>query len=265
MSEPSVTVNIDERGVATLMLNRPQVHNAFDDRLIAGLTHELRELERDAHVRVVVLGGEGKSFSAGADLNWMQRMAKYSEADNIRDAVALANLMRVLDTMSKPTIARVQGAAFGGGVGLVACCDTAIAGSAAVFCLSEVRLGLIPAVISPYVVAAMGQRNARRYFLTAERFDAQEALRIGLVHAVVDPAQLDERLTQMIEELLKGGPRAIAAAKDLIASVANRPVDQTLAEDTAARIAQIRVSAEGQEGTNAFLEKRAAAWVKGKA
>jgi len=264
MSEPSVTVNIDERGVATLMLNRPQVHNAFDDRLIAGLTHELQELERNAHVRVVVLAGAGKSFSAGADLNWMQRMAKYSEADNIRDAVALANLMRVLDTMSKPTIARVQGAAFGGGVGLVACCDMAIAGSAAVFCLSEVRLGLIPAVISPYVVAAMGQHNARRYFLTAERFDAQEALRIGLVHIVVEPAQLDEKLAQMIEELLKGGPRAIAAAKDLIASVANRPVDQALAEDTAARIAQIRVSAEGQEGTNAFLEKRAAAWVKGK-
>ena len=144
MSDQSTVVSIDERGVATLTLNRPQVHNAFDDRLIAGLTHELRGLEHDARVRVVVLAAEGKSFSAGADLNWMQRMAKYSEADNIRDAVALANLMRVLDTMSKPTIARVQGAAFGGGVGLVACCDMACASSAAVFCLSEVRLGLIP-------------------------------------------------------------------------------------------------------------------------
>jgi methylglutaconyl-CoA hydratase len=264
MSDESIAAAIDERGVATLTLNRPEVHNAFDDRLIAGLTYELRRLEQDARVRVVVLAAEGKSFSAGADLNWMQRMAKYSEADNIRDAVALANLMRVLDTMSKPTIARVQGAAFGGGVGLVACCDIACASSAAVFCLSEVRLGLIPAVISPYVIAAMGQRNARRYFLTAERFDADEALRIGLVHSVVEPRELNPTLTQMIDELLKGGPHAIAEAKDLIASVANRPVDQALAEQTAARIARIRVTAEGQEGTNAFLEKRAAAWVKGK-
>jgi methylglutaconyl-CoA hydratase len=264
MSEQLVSVAVDVRGVATLTLNRPQVHNAFDDRLIAALTHELRELEHNAQVRVVVLAAEGKSFSAGADLNWMQRMAKYSEADNIRDAVALANLMRVLDTMSKPTVARVQGAAFGGGVGLVACCDIACASSAAVFCLSEVRLGLIPAVISPYVIAAMGQRNARRYFLTAERFDAQEALRIGLVHTVVEPAQLDATLTQMIDELLKGGPHAIAEAKDLIASVSSRPVDQALAEDTAARIARIRVSSEGQEGTNAFLEKRAPAWTKPK-
>jgi len=264
VSEQSVSVAIDERGVAMLTMNRPQVHNAFDDRLIAGLTHELLELEHNARVRVVVLAAEGKSFSAGADLNWMQRMAKYSEADNIRDAVALANLMRVLDTMSKPTVARVQGAAFGGGVGLVACCDIACASSAAVFCLSEVRLGLIPAVISPYVIAAMGQRNARRYFLTAERFDAQEALRIGLVHMVVEPAQVGSTVMQMIDELLKGGPHSIAEAKDLIASVANRPVDQALAEDTAARIARIRVSAEGQEGTNAFLEKRAPGWVKAK-
>jgi methylglutaconyl-CoA hydratase len=264
MSEQSVSSRIDERGVATLTLNRPQVHNAFDDHLIASLTHELRELEHNVRVRVVVLAAEGKSFSAGADLNWMQRMAKYSEADNIRDAVALANLMRVLDTMSKPTIARVQGAAFGGGVGLVACCDIACASNAAVFCLSEVRLGLIPAVISPYVIAAMGQRNARRYFLTAERFDANEALRIGLVHSVVEPGQLDTSLTQLIDELLKGGPHAIAEAKDLIASVANRPIDQALAENTAARIARIRVSSEGQEGTNAFLEKRAPAWVKTK-
>ena len=264
MSEQSVSSRIDGRGVATLTLNRPQVHNAFDDHLIASLTHELGELEHNARVRVVVLAAEGKSFSAGADLNWMQRMAKYSEADNIRDAVALANLMRVLDTMSKPTIARVQGAAFGGGVGLVACCDIACASSAAVFCLSEVRLGLIPAVISPYVIAAMGKRNARRYFLTAERFDANEALRIGLVHSVVEPGQLDTNLTQLIDELLKGGPHAIAEAKDLIASVANRPVDQALAENTAARIARIRVSLEGQEGTNAFLEKRAPAWVKAK-
>src|SRR5689334_10987047 len=198
MTQPSVSSSIDQRGVATLTLNRPQIHNAFDDQLISALTHELGVLEHDRDVRLVVLAAEGRSFSAGADLNWMQRMAKYSEGDNIRDAVALANLMRVLDTLSKPTIARVQGAAFGGGVGLVACCDIACASSAAVFCLSEVRLGLIPAVISPYVIAAMGQRNARRYFLTAERFDAQQALRIGLVHHVVEPEALDATLSQMI-------------------------------------------------------------------
>jgi methylglutaconyl-CoA hydratase len=219
-------------------------------------------LEHDARVRVVALAAQGRSFSAGADLNWMQRMANYSEADNIRDAVALANLMRVLDTMSKPTIAQVQGAAFGGGVGLVACCDIACASSAAVFCLSEVRLGLIPAVISPYVIAAMGQRNARRYFLTAERFDAHEALRIGLVHSVVEPDALERCVGQLVDELLKGGPRALAEAKDLIAAVSNRPVDQALAEDTAARIARIRVGSEGQEGTNAFLEKRTPSWIK---
>jgi methylglutaconyl-CoA hydratase len=265
MSEKSTVVSTDARGVATLKLNRPQIHNAFDDTLIAELTHELRALDRDHGVRVVVLAAEGKSFSAGADLNWMQRMAKYSEADNIRDAVALASLMRVLDTMSKPTIARVQGAAYGGGVGLVAACDIAIAASGALFCLSEVRLGLIPAVISPYVINAMGQRNARRYFLTAERFDAQTALQIGLVHSVVAPEALDASVGQMIDELLKGGPHAIAEAKDLIAAVANRPVDQALVEDTAARIARVRVSSEGQEGTNAFLQKRAPAWVAPKA
>jgi methylglutaconyl-CoA hydratase len=262
MSEPSVSTTIDARGVATVTLKRPHVHNAFDDQLIAALTHELKTVERDARVRVVVLAGEGRSFSAGADLNWMQRMAKYSEADNIRDAVALANLMRVLDTMSRPTVARVHGAAFGGGVGLVAACDIACAAAEAVFCLSEVRLGLIPAVISPYVIAAMGQRNARRYFLTAERFDAQEALRIGLVHTVVASTQLDAAVMQIVQELLKGGPHALAEAKDLIAAVSNRPVDQALAEDTAARIARIRVTSEGQEGTNAFLEKRAPGWIK---
>src|SRR6476661_6812976 len=211
MDEQSVLQSIDANGVATLTLNRPEVHNAFDDHLIVQLTHKLRELDHHASVRVVVLAAGGKSFSAGADLNWMKRIARYSEAENIRDAVALAGLMRALNTMTKPTIARVQGSAFGGGVGLVACCDIAIAGSAAMFSLSEVRLGLIPAVISPYVIAAMGERNARRYFLTAERFDANEALRIGLVHTMVDPAQLDATLTQMIDELLKGGPRAIAA------------------------------------------------------
>jgi len=265
MDEQSVLQSIDANGVATLTLNRPEVHNAFDDHLIAHLTHKLRDLEHNASVRVVVLAAEGKSFSAGADLNWMKRIARYSEAENLRDAVALAGLMRALNTMTKPTIARVQGSAFGGGVGLVACCDIAIAGSAAVFSLSEVRLGLIPAVISPYVIAAMGERNARRYFLTAERFDAQEALRIGLVHTVVSDGELDAAVSRIVGELLKGGPKAIAASKELIAHVSGRPIDHVLAEETAARIAQIRVSPEGQEGIAAFLDKRAAAWTKPRA
>ena len=264
MDEQSVLQSIDANGVATLTLNRPEVHNAFDDHLIVQLTHKLRELDHHASVRVVVLAAGGKSFSAGADLNWMKRIARYSEAENIRDAVALAGLMRALNTMTKPTIARVQGSAFGGGVGLVACCDIAIAGSAALFSLSEVRLGLIPAVISPYVIAAMGERNARRYFLTAERFDAQEALRVGLVHSVVTDGELDAAVSRIVGELLNGGPKAIAASKELIAHVIGRPIDHVLAEETATRIAQIRVSPEGQEGIAAFLDKRAAAWTKTK-
>jgi methylglutaconyl-CoA hydratase len=258
----TVQINIDPRGVATLTINRPEVHNAFDDRLIAEITGKLRELDREHAIRVVVLSANGKSFSAGADLNWMKRMARYSEAENLRDAVSLASLMHVLNDMAKPTVARVNGSAFGGGVGLVAGCDIAIAAKSAVFSLSEVRLGLIPAVISPFVVAAIGQRQARRYFLTAERFDADEALRIGLVHRVVEDAELDAAVAAVVEELLKGGPRAQAAAKDLIASVSNRPIDQRILEDTAARIARIRVSPEGEEGIAAFLEKRAPVWTK---
>jgi len=265
MSEQSVLQTIDPNGVATLTLNRPDVHNAFDDHLIAQLTHGLRELDHNVSVRAVMLAAEGKSFSAGADLNWMRRVARYSEAENLRDAVGLAGLMRTLNTMTKPTLARVQGSAFGGGVGLVACCDIAIASSVAVFSLSEVRLGLIPAVISPYVIAAIGERNARRYFLTAERFDAQEALRIGLVHSVVGDGELDAAVARVQGELLKGGPKAIAAAKDLIAHVTGHPIDHVLAEETASRISQIRVSPEGQEGIAAFLDKRAPSWTKPKA
>jgi methylglutaconyl-CoA hydratase len=262
MDHQAVLQSIDANGVATLTLNRPEVHNAFDDHLIVQLTQKLRDVDHNGSVRAVVLAAAGKSFSAGADLNWMKRIARYSEAENIRDAVGLAGLMRTLNTMTKPTIARVQGSAFGGGVGLVACCDIAIADRVAVFSLSEVRLGLIPAVISPYVIGAMGERNARRYFLTAERFDAQEALRIGLVHAVVGDGELDGAVSRIVGELLKGGPKAIAASKDLIAHVTGRPIDHVLAEETAARIAQIRVSPEGQEGIAAFLDKRAPSWTK---
>jgi len=258
----AVDVSLSSIGIATITLDRPEVHNAFDDHLIAELMHRLREADHNAAVRAVVLAARGKSFSAGADLNWMKRVARYSEAENIRDAVALASLMRTLDAMSKPTVARVQGAAYGGGVGLVACCDIALAGMAATFSLSEVRLGLIPAVISPYVIAAIGSRNARRYFLTAERFDAREALRIGLVHGAVDDADLDGAVERILAELVRGGPKAIAAAKDLIAHVSDRRIDQALAEETAARIANIRVSPEGQEGIAAFLDKRPPNWSK---
>lgn len=256
------SVRVQSRGgVATLTLNRPDVHNAFDDHLIVALTARLRELDTDAGVRVVVLAANGKSFSAGADLNWMKRMAAYSEAENLRDAVALADLMHTLSAMSKPTIARVQGPAYGGGVGLVACCDIAVGTPAAAFSLSEVRLGLIPAVISPHVVAAIGERQARRYFLTAERFDAAQAQRIGLLHEVVEEAQLDAAVDALVAQLLKGGPKSQTAAKKLIEAVTNRPIDRALVEDTAERIARIRVTAEGREGVAAFLEKRTPGWV----
>lgn len=249
-----------DQGIATIRLNRPDVHNAFDDALIAQLTAELQRLDALAGTRVIVLAANGKSFSAGADLNWMKRMAKYSEEENLRDARALANLMRTLHGTRKPTIARVNGAAFGGGVGLVACCDIAIAAKEALFCLSEVRLGMIPSVISPYVVAAIGERAARRYFLTAERFDADEAKRVGLVQGVVPAAQLDEAVSAMASHLLKAGPNALAEAKRLITDVSHRPVDDALVEDTAQRIAALRVSPEGREGIAAFLEKRPPNW-----
>jgi methylglutaconyl-CoA hydratase len=262
MTAEIVRQSVADNGCARLTLNRPEVHNAFDDRLIALLTQLLRALEADPKVRVVVLAAEGMSYSAGADLNWMKRMAGYSEAENLRDAIALAELMHTLSALRKPTLARVHGPAYGGGVGLVACCDIAIGTPAAAFSLSEVRLGLIPSVISPHVIAAIGERHARRYFLSAERFDAAEAMRIGLLHAVVDESQLDATVQAMVEQLLKGGPQAQGAAKDLIRGVVNRPIDRGVVEDTAERIARIRVTPEGREGIGAFLEKRAPAWTR---
>jgi methylglutaconyl-CoA hydratase len=260
MESKHILTETREDGVATVTLNRAEVHNAFNDTVIADLTGVLRRLGDDNKVRAVVLRAEGKSFSAGADLGWMQRMAGYGHAENLADAGALAELMRVLNFLPKPTVARVQGAAFGGGVGLVACCDIAIASDAASFSLSEVRLGLIPAVISPYVVAAIGERAARRYFLTAERFGADEALRIGLVHQVVPADQLDSAVDTILTRLSEGGPAAQRAAKDLIFAVAHRPIDAGLIHDTAERIATIRASAEGREGLAGFLEKRKPAW-----
>ena len=249
-------------GRATLTLNRPDVHNAFDDALIARLTSELQALDSNPDVRAVVLAASGKSFSAGADLKWMQRMADYTEAENLADAQAMAKMMKTLNGLSKPTIARVQGAAFGGGVGLIACCDMAIASEAARFTISEVKLGLIPAVISPYVVAAIGERQARRYVLSAERFDALEAERIGLVHAVVAAEDLDAAVNDLVQAIGSNGPQAVAEAKNMIAYVARRPADDALIAETASRIARIRVSEEGREGLSAFLEKRKPGWDK---
>lgn len=260
MTEATIITEINEFGAAVVTLNRPQVHNAFDDALIADLTGELRRLEGDFDTRFVVLAAAGKSFSAGADLNWMRRVADYSEAENLTDAHLLAELMRALNELSKPTIARVQGPAFGGGVGLVACCDIAIASEHAAFALTEVRLGLIPAVISPYVVRAIGERQARRYLLTGERFDAREAQRIGLIHKVASDDTLDEWVNKILRQLYGNGPNAMAACKALIRRVSLGPIDDDMVADTARRIAEIRVSDEGQEGLDAFLGKRKPDW-----
>lgn len=260
MTDAALLSTLDSStGTAIVTLNRPEVHNAFNDRVIADLTATFARLGEDDSVRRVVLRARGKSFSAGADLGWMQRMAGYSRADNLRDAGGLATMMQTLNDLPKPTIALVQGAAIGGGVGLVACCDIAIASDAASFCLSEVKLGLIPAVISPYVVQAIGVRAARRYFLTAERFSALEAQRLGLVHEVVPDHMLDAALGKMLDRLADAGPKAQAAAKDLIFAVMHRP-PASVEDDTAARIADIRASDEGREGVAAFLEKRQPAW-----
>lgn len=243
-------------------MNNPDKHNAFDDSVIAELSDAFAAADRDDSVRVVVLAAMGKSFSAGADLAWMKRMASYSYEENLRDANALAEMLRRLNFMSKPTIARVQGAAFGGAVGLVACCDMAVASPRASFCLSEVKIGLIPATISPYVIAAMGQRAARRFFLTAERFKSGQAEALGLVSEVVEEELLDSRVAELIDALLTNSPQAVAEAKRLVADIANRVISSELIEDSSKRIASIRVSEEGQEGLSAFLEKRSPKWLK---
>ncbi len=260
MSEQSILVEQTPDGRATVTLNRPEVHNAFDEELISFLTDQLDILDRDAAVRVVVLTGTGKSFSAGGDLNWMKRTAGYSDEENLNDAAALARLMNALYGLSKPIIARVQGDAYGGGVGLIACCDIAITVETARFSLSEVKLGLIPAVISPYVIGAIGSRQAGRYMLSAERFDASEARRIGLIHEITAPDALDDAVNAMAGALLANGPRAMTEVKSLIRAVTGRPVEASLNADTAARIARVRASEEGREGVAAFLEKREPDW-----
>lgn len=251
-------------GRATVTLDRPQIRNAFDDVLIGELTAAFRALDADASVRVVVLAGNGPAFCAGADLNWMKRMAGYTYDQNLADAAALAEMLAALDRMAKPTIARVHGAAFAGGVGLVAACDIAIGTTEAKFCLSEAKLGLSPATISPYVVRAMGERMARRYFLSAEVFGAEEALRIGLLSGLVAPGELDATIDALVGHLLAGGPAALAKIKDLVSAVSSGPVDEAMISDTAKRIAEIRVSPEGREGIASFLEKRKPSWAPGK-
>ena len=261
MSEALFLEEVGDDGVAWLTLTRGEVHNAFNDTLIAALTRSLESLQSDERVRVVVLTAKGPSFSAGADLNWMKRMAGYSEEENLADARALARLLQVLDRLKQPTVAMVQGPAFGGGVGLIACCDIAIAAESAHFALTEVRLGLIPAVISPYVVAAIGERAARRYMLSGERMSAREAEAIGLLHEVVPDEQLEARTGRLLKALLACGPNAQAEAKALIFAVARRPLDQAVIENTAQRIARVRAGDEGQEGLAAFLEKRKPKWL----
>ncbi|RUO79518.1 enoyl-CoA hydratase-related protein [Pseudidiomarina taiwanensis] len=243
---------------AYLTMQRPEVHNAFDDQMIAELIDALETVDNNPSLRVLVLRAEGRNFSAGADLNWMRSMASKNFDENIEDAGQLSALMERLDQLSKPTIAVVQGAAFGGAVGLAACCDIVLAAPTSKFCLSEVKIGLIPAVISPYVMRALGVRQSRRFMLTAEVISAEQALQFGLVHEVTDA--LEQRLAELVQQLLNNSPAAVTAAKRLVLDLEQRPLDPECRQITIERIAAIRVSAEGQEGLNAFLEKRSPAW-----
>ena len=247
-------------GIGRITLNRPEVRNAFDEALIAALANAFAELDADTSVRAVVLAGNGPAFCAGADLNWMKRMAGYGHEENVRDARALADMLAALERMAKPTIARVHGPAFAGGTGLVAACDIAVGTPEAKFSFSEAKLGLSPATISPYVMRAIGPRAASRYFLTAEVFGVEEALRIGLLSALVPAAELDAFIGQLLDHLLAGGAAAHARIKELVRDVAGRPIDDKLKAETARRIAAIRASPEGQEGIASFLEKRKPSW-----
>ncbi len=259
----SLITEISGRGVATLTLRRAHVHNAFDDELIERLRRELQGLENDPVVRVVVIKGDGDNFCAGADLNWMKRMAEFDRVANLEDAKNFGKMMAVLHRMRQPTVAVVQGAAFGGGVGLVAACDIAIASDDAVFCLSEVRLGIIPAVIGPYIVNAIGERQAKRYMMTAEKFGAAEAHGVGLIQAVVPRAHLNSKADAMVADLLRGGPKALSEVKNLMSYLSNSPtMDEKIVRDTAGHIARVRATDEGIEGVSAFLEKRSPKWVR---
>ena len=256
----AVLLEIDARGIATVTLNRPERHNAFDDDMIAALAAAFETLAGRDDVRAMVLGAGGASFSAGADLGWMRRMAGYGREENLRDANLLADMLAALWALPMATVARVQGSAFGGGVGLVSCCDIAVGAREARFALSEVRLGLAPATISPYVIDAIGPRAARRYFQTGERFDAARAAELGLLSEVVEATQLDATVSGIIAALLAAGPAAARAAKRLVAEFAGQPITAELRADTSVRIAELRASDEGREGLAAFLDKRPPAW-----
>ena len=247
-------------GAGHLWLNRPDLRNAMNDVMIGELADAIAALLADQQARVIVLGGRGKALCAGADLNWMQAARSFTPAQAQADSARLAAVLRALYESPKPTLARVHGAAFAGGMGLVAACDIVLASTEAKFCLTEVRLGLIPAMISPYVLRAIGERHARRYMLSAEVFDAAQAQRIGLVHELLAPDELDPALARMVQALAAGGPDALGETKRLIRAVVGRPVDDALVADTAARIAAARASAEGQEGMASFFEKRRPAW-----
>jgi len=255
-----VLFDVNQQGVATVTLNNPEKHNAFDDTIIAQLTTVFNEIAKRDDIRAMVLASTGKSFSAGADLGWMKRMASYSYEDNLKDANALANMLKALNFLPQPTIAKIQGAAFGGAVGLASCCDIVIAANKASFCLSEVKLGLIPATISPYVVSAIGLKASRRYFITAERFFADKAQTIGLVDEVVALDELECEVDKMTATLLLNGPIAVQQAKKLALDVAYQEINDELLKDTSERIASLRVSPEGQEGLGAFFEKRVPQW-----
>ena len=250
-----------EGAVLTLTLSRPDIRNAFNDEVIAEITAAFQDAASRAEVRAVVLAAVGPAFCAGADLNWMRRMADYTRAENLADAAALAEMLRVIYECPKPTIARIQGDVVAGGMGLVAACDMAVSGDTAKFCLSEVKLGLIPATISPYVIRAMGARAAHRYFLTAERFDAKEAHRIGFVHEVVGADQLDAKVTELTSALVNTSPNAVRSCKMLVQEVAGRDIDAPLIDRTVEGIAGIRTSSEGREGVQSFLQKRKPSWL----
>ncbi len=255
-----ILIDIAANGVATVTMNRGEVHNAFNEGVIAGLTDAFRQVGDNPDVRAVLLRGVGKSFSAGADLSWMKRMSGYSYEENLTDALGLATMLRTLDECPKPTVAVVQGPAFGGGVGLVSACDIAIGVDTASFALTEVKLGIIPAAISPYVIGAMGERACRRFFLTGERFSAAEAHRLGLLHELTSADGLQAAVEKTVKNLLDCGPTAQSAAKELIRAVARRPLTDAVVRDTAERIARQRASAEGKEGVGAFLDKRNPSW-----
>ena len=252
-----------EQGVHTITLSRPDVRNAFNETLIGEIRQAFEQAGHDPAVRCIVLAAEGKAFCAGADLNWMRRMADYNRQQNIDDAGELARMLRTIFECPKPTVARVQGDVYAGGMGLVAACDMAVSLDSAGYCLSEVKLGLIPATISPYVIRAMGARASHRYFLTAERFDAAEALRVGLVHEVVSSeAQLDERVAALCQALLLASPNAMRACKQLLRDVAGQELNDALVAKTVEGIADIRASTEGKEGVQSFLQKRKPSWLE---